>query len=92
MRHGARTAALLILAATAVSCSSMTAGTVTGKGYDPSYSYTTITTIGGCPCYPMVNEVAECWRLDLREGDDTGSVCVAPADWENVQIGQRWTA
>ncbi|GJF06689.1 hypothetical protein [Pseudonocardia sp. D17] len=65
-------------------------GRIVGKGYDPAATYTTIMTIGGCPCYPVVDTEPECWRLDLRDGDDTGSVCVDRRAWDAAYVGGYW--
>ncbi|PSJ23923.1 hypothetical protein B7P34_36160, partial [Streptosporangium nondiastaticum] len=65
----------------------ITSGTVTGKGHDDAYSVTTVTTIGNCTCYPETTYYDECWRLDLRRGNDTGSVCVDRARWDATPVG-----
>jgi hypothetical protein len=31
-----------------------------------------------------------CWRLDLRDGSDTGSTCVDQQTWDHAQIGQQY--
>lgn len=36
-------------------------------------------------------EQPECWRLDLIDGDDTGSACVDETTWNTVRVGQPWS-
>lgn len=89
-RARAAALALAVLAAAAAGCGGISAGHVTAKSHTPESSYTTITTIGGCPCYPMTYHTPECWQLDLRDGDDTGAVCVPAQVWQAVDVGDRW--
>lgn len=66
------------------------AGTVTAKAYDPPRTDIHCMPIGNNPCFPMVQPVPECWRLDLSGGDQAGSVCVDHEVWERVQPGDRY--
>lgn len=71
-------------------------GTVTGKGYEPSYvDYETqcmgFDAKGMCNYWmPMPYTRPECWRLDLRDGDDTGSTCVDRSTWDRIRTGQTF--
>jgi hypothetical protein len=31
-----------------------------------------------------------CWRLNLRDGDDTGHVCVSEKAWNEAKVGEQW--
>ncbi len=70
-------------------------GTVTAKHDQPAYTTTDFfcQPIGGNPCgwlLPMPRYVPECWSLELRDGDDTGSVCVDQGTYQRVALGQRY--
>lgn len=71
-------------------------GIVISKEYDASYTWfsTQCVQIGNNACGTMTivpHFEPECWRLDLRDGADTGSVCVDRNMWGQVRIGQYWT-
>lgn len=84
MLAGALALAVVALAG----CSSISAGRVTDKGYDPAYSITTITTIGGCTCYPNTQDYPECWRLDIADHGETGWICVPEQVWNETAQGE----
>jgi hypothetical protein len=71
-------------------------GVVTAKTHKPESTYL-MTTINcnGYPnqtCTPEVHPETdpECWGLALRDGNDTGSVCIDQARWDRVQVGQHY--
>lgn len=88
---------LAVLAA----CSSVTSGIVTGKEHVPENSYTCETgsipiNAGNgvtvtIPIYGTCTD-PECWQIDLRNGDDTGSVCTDENTWNNLYVGQNWSS
>jgi hypothetical protein len=39
---------------------------------------------------PVTDHHDACWRLDLRYGRRTGSVCVSKAAWEKAKTGGTW--
>lgn len=94
-----RRAALLGLAPLALlaltSCG-LDHGTVTGKTYEPSYVYyvpqcISYSSRGTCRLsIPVPEKQPACWRLDLRDGSDTGSTCVDQQTWDRAQIGQQY--
>ena len=91
----ARAAAVLALCALLTGCGGIDQGTVTAKGYDaPTTFYKQqCLPIGNNPCGSFVmipNEVAECWRLDLHDGDASGSVCLDQRTWDTVRVGDHW--
>jgi hypothetical protein len=76
----------------AVSCSSITEGTITDKKfYDeyttlmPIYTYGTNGQITGM--YTQEIYTPPCWEFYLRNGDDVGSQCVDPRDWMVHNVG-----
>lgn len=64
-------------------------GVVTSKSYVPEHTYTTITTINGCPCYPVIWTDPECWEVDFAKGDDTNDACLSKVDWDRYNVGDR---
>jgi hypothetical protein len=85
---------IMLLAATA--CSSIESGRVTGKNYEPAYSYITMQCMsynkdGICTMnMPMTHWVAEAWYLDLDNGEDTGTVSVNEAEYNKYSVGQQY--
>ena len=91
-------AAALASAALAVSlagCSSLSHGTVTGKGYDPPWTYYTSLCVAygkyGCNVRTLlpVSEPAD-YVLNLKDGKQTGSVDVDEASWDAARVGEHW--
>lgn len=84
--------ALVLLTA----CGGMSSGKVMSKAYDPPIDYTyficgAYTSQGVCIAQiPMIGTNPECWRLNLRNADDEGSVCVTRDLWGVLKVGDRW--
>lgn len=82
--------------AVAVAACGVDHGTITAKVHDPESEYTCqvgSVPVGQVPVPIFGTCVApECWRLDLRDGDATGSVCVPEGRWREADVGQRWEA
>ena len=86
-RAGALLAVLLV-----AGCASVERGLVVGKAHDEEWVsfITQCVNIGKNACggmiqIPVVNP--ECWRLELRNGGDTGAVCVDAERWDAARIG-----
>lgn len=81
-------------------CGGITSGVVVAKQYTAPYSYTyyemqcfAYDTTGGCTVnmpMPMTEDEPECYELDLRNQDKTGSVCVDQATYNKINIGDRY--
>jgi hypothetical protein len=57
-----------------------------GKGYVSSRSCSTyISTY-----LPIVEADPACWKLNLRNGKNTGSVCVSETAWNTAKVGGTW--
>lgn len=81
-------------------------GTITGKRYVPENTYTYMQPIYTTQCsgsgstqvctqtiamyLPVDMTDPACWRLDLRDGDKTGHVCVSKKAWEKAKKGAQW--
>lgn len=87
---------LITLAAAGVvlaACGGPTSGTVIGKQYDAPSTYfiTSCSLIGKVTvCTPIPEEQPECWEIDLKSGDDTGSVCVDQKTFSAAIVGQHY--
>ncbi|WP_439377865.1 hypothetical protein [Amycolatopsis lexingtonensis] len=74
-------------------CSSISSGTVTGKEYEPESTWfsqdcMSYDTKMNCRFYmPTAHTDPECWRLDLVQGEDDGSVCVSKQDYNSYGAG-----
>lgn len=85
-------AAVVILAG----CSAISAGTVTGKNYEPAYSYTTMQCYSydknmNCTVQmPVQQHVSEKWRFNLDDGRDTGWVYVDETTYHEFEIGDSY--
>lgn len=80
-------AALFLL----VGCSSGPAtGTITKKEYIPESSYTTMMYCGQNCWMPVINTDPECYKLNLKNNDKTGSVCIDENRWKTVKVGDWW--
>lgn len=87
----------LLLALTLSACG-ISSGYVTQKAYDPESTYTYMacavydTKTGGCAVWmPEEGVTPECWRLELRNADKTGSVCVDQTTWDRITVGEHYT-
>jgi hypothetical protein len=93
-----RAGALTGIAATALvtACGGVSSGIVENKAYDPPVE----TMYFICGAYnqqgmctvqvPIFETVPECWRLDLVNAGEHGSVCVPPEQWGAAEVGDRW--
>lgn len=91
---------LLTVPLLALSACGINSGTVTAKTHADAYSNTYY--VDQCFAYdknmnctvnmpmPQTEYVPECWGLDLRNQDKTGSVCVDQATWNATEIGSRF--
>jgi hypothetical protein len=102
----AATAALMGALTLTACGSSLDHGTITGKKYVPEKHWTYEQPIYMTHCYstgkttscyqsltgfmPIPETDPECWRLSLRDGKETGHVCVSKAAWEKAKIGGTW--
>ena len=84
----------LLLISLLAACSSISAGWVTGKKYEPSYTYFTTycagyNSQGMCTAwYQQWHVSPEKWRLDIRDNDGKdGWVYVTPETYDAYQIG-----
>ncbi len=74
----------------------MTAGVVTGKRYEPPYTTTMMmcagyTAQGSCSVWvPYTSTYPERFVLELRDGEDTGSVGVSREVYEETAVGDRY--
>jgi hypothetical protein len=84
----------------------LTHGTVASKHYDPAHDDSYMMPIYTSQCsgsgtsticiqvigswIPVTDHHDACWRLDLRYGRRTGSVCVSKAAWEKAKTGGTW--
>jgi hypothetical protein len=72
-------------------------GTVTGKGYEAPYTYyvntcTGYNAKGACTVWiPIPHTAPECWRLDLDDGENTGSECVSKQEYDYFGPGDFYT-
>jgi hypothetical protein len=71
-------------------------GVITGKSYDPPWTYWMHTCVsyskyGACQVSILVpvDEPAE-YALSLKDGKQTGSVDVDEATWDAVRVGEHW--
>ncbi len=102
----ATVAAAVGLTISLAACGGITHGTITGKQYRPAHQYIEMEPIYGTQCIgsgkslscnatitawiPETMTSPECFRLDLRAGKRTGSVCVAASDYATAHIGGTW--
>lgn len=76
-----------------VACSAIGAGTITAKVHEPANTYVTTSCVivGKVPvCTPHTIIDDEDWRLDLREGDETGYVYVDAETFDAVEVGDYY--
>jgi ABC-type oligopeptide transport system substrate-binding subunit len=102
----AATAALMGALTLTACSSSLDHGTITGKKYVPENSYTYMQPVYTQQCtgsgstrvctqmltamIPIEMTDPECWRLNLRDGKETGHVCVSKETWEAAKVGGTW--
>jgi hypothetical protein len=81
-------------------------GTITSKQYEPEdhWTYqqpqymtncTTVNKVTTCSqtltgFIPIPMTDPECWRLNLRDGKETGHVCVSKEAWNTAKKGDDW--
>lgn len=68
-------------------------GVVVGKVYVPQITtyIEQCTIVGKVPvCWPIPITQPECWRLDLKLGQQTGRVCVHEDTWDATQLGDSY--
>jgi hypothetical protein len=81
-------------------------GEITSKKYVPENSWTYMQPITTQQCtgsgtsqicqsivtgyIPIDMSDPECWRLNLRDGDETGHVCVSEKAWNKASKGDQW--
>jgi hypothetical protein len=98
MKRTWRTAlAAVPVAALLAGCGSgLNHGTITGKQYDPSYTYWTsmcasYSKYGACRISVPVPETEPAeWVLDLRDGKQSGTVDVDEQTWDSARTGQKY--
>lgn len=89
-------AALAAVPLLAACGSGMNHGTVTGKQVNPGYTYyihecVSYTKYGSCRIsIPMPQYMPTEYVLDLKDGQQTGTVDVDQASWDAATIGQQW--
>lgn len=82
-------AAVLLLSG----CSSISSGYVTKKAHEPAYTYSQMicsgySSKGYCTIWvPIIHNVPDHWRLDLKNGDKTGWVYVSPQTFNDIKVG-----
>lgn len=90
MTLGRKATAVLATAVAALGlagCGGISAGTVTAKSYEASYTSYSTTMAGKVPITMPITQ-PECFRLDLRNEDgETGHVCVTAASWDSTNVG-----
>jgi len=87
----------LIVLLTVAGCSAINSGRVTGKEYETSYTYSTMQCASfgkyGCTVYvPIFHTEPEHYRLDLKNADKTGWVYVSKQTYDDIHIGDVYTA
>jgi hypothetical protein len=81
-------------------------GEITGKKYVPEETSTYMQPITTVQCsgsgtsqvcqsvitgyIPIESTDPECWRLNLRDGEKTGWVCVSEKAWDKAKKGDDW--
>jgi hypothetical protein len=84
----------------------VTHGTITSKQYVPQSTYTQEQPVYSERCLlvnkqedcstfvstwiPVQETDPECWKLNLKSGKNTGSVCVPQSAWESAKVGGVW--
>lgn len=73
-------------------CSSISTGRVTAKEHTASYQYTVMICASygkyGCTVWmPIVDTAPEEWKLELKNGTDTGAVSVNKQTWNDIHVG-----
>ncbi|MER5754386.1 hypothetical protein [Streptomyces sp. NPDC002088] len=87
-------------------CDDLDHGEITGKEYEAEATYTYLQPITTVQCsgsgtsqmcatnvvgyIPITTTDPECWRLNLRDGDKTGHVCVSKSAWKKAKKGEQW--
>lgn len=90
----------------AAGCSNLEHGEITSKKYEPESRYTVMVPVYTSQCswngktttchqvlstiIPTEQTDPECWRLNLRDGDETGHVCVSEKAWNRAREGAQW--
>lgn len=103
--YAASTALVGALALTGCN-SEISHGTITGKSYVPAKEWTYLQPVTMQQCsgsgttqvcsmvvtgyIPVDMSDPECWRLNLRDGDKTGHVCVPKEAWTKAKKGGTW--
>lgn len=70
-------------------------GTVVSKTHEDKYFYQVFrcqsTATSGCAyLVPITIFVPECWKLELREGEENSSRCVSESTWESLNPGDYY--
>ncbi|MFE6967212.1 hypothetical protein ACFVAJ_19165 [Agromyces sp. NPDC057679] len=93
------TAALIAAAAIALTaCSTIDAGEITAKKFEPEHTYTTYSCVqydknGICKIQmPQQNHVEDRYRFNLEDGDQTGWVYVPQSTYDEYQVGDWYGA
>lgn len=82
--------ALVVAGLVLTGCSSISAGTITNKVYEPGHYYSTMvcTPVGKVTvCNPINQYDDEDWRFDIREGDKDGFVYVTEDTFNQYEVG-----
>ncbi|MFG3710143.1 hypothetical protein [Micromonospora sp. NPDC047730] len=100
------TSVVLVFAGLGLAACAVTSGTVTGKQHEPAREWATYETDYDTRCTgtgssrrctqvpdgvdAVEHATPECYRLDLKHEDATGSVCVDRETFERVQVGDHY--
>lgn len=97
MKHAILAAAALAAVPLLASCGSgLNHGIITGKSYDPPWTYYQHTCVyynkyGVCMGYSTIPVYYPAdYQLQLKDGQQTGSVEVDQATWDAAKVGQHW--
>lgn len=97
----ARTAGVVaaaLIVATMSACSTIEAGEVVDKEFEPSHSWvqmmcSSYSSKGICTVWvPITHQVPDSWSLELRQGERAGSVRVSEAQYESCGIADQYPA
>jgi hypothetical protein len=99
-------AATAALAGLLTACGGIEHGEVISKKYVPENDWTYMQPMYTTQCTPSGKTTSctqvltgfipipmtdpACWRLNLRDGDDTGHVCVSEKAWNEAKVGEQW--
>ncbi|KQO98305.1 hypothetical protein [Leifsonia sp. Leaf264] len=89
-------ASALAVAALAA-CSPISSGTITGKHYEPAYTYVSTTCAaydskGNCSVtMPLTNYVDDEYRLDITRGGKDGWVIVSEHTYDGARVGDYFS-